>query len=73
MFLISTNPLTPNYGCWAGDWGCLASEAMARTMASTIKNLGDFIADMITNSFNNRDCTVNGVTPIKEEHDEYAA
>lgn len=53
MFLISTDPFTPNYGCWAGDWGCLASEAMARTMASTIKNLGDFIADMITNSFNN--------------------
>lgn len=48
-----TDPFNPNYGCFPTDWGCLASEAMARTMASTIKNFGDFTADMITNAFNN--------------------
>lgn len=53
MFSAAADPFTPNYGCFPTDWGCNASEAMARTMASTIKNLGDFITDMIVNSFNN--------------------
>ena len=49
--VMSADPLNPSYGCGPVDWGCLTSESMARMMASTIKNLGDFIADMITNSF----------------------
>lgn len=41
----------PNFGCFGTDFGCYAQEAIARFMWSTIKNLGDLMADMFGNAF----------------------
>ncbi|MFE4949814.1 hypothetical protein ACFQ9V_06865 [Leifsonia sp. NPDC056665] len=46
------DPFTPNYGCFVSDFGCQASQTVAGFMASTIVNLGNFIATMIAGSFN---------------------
>lgn len=50
--LAATDPFSPNYGCFVSDFGCQASQTVAGFMASTIKNLGDFIATMIAGAFN---------------------
>jgi hypothetical protein len=54
MLLLATapDPFSPNYGCFISDFGCQASQTVAQFMASTIRNLGDFIATMIAGSFN---------------------
>ena len=46
------DPFAPNYGCFVADFGCQASQTLAQFMGSTIRNLGDFIATMISGSFN---------------------
>lgn len=50
----------PNYGCGLTDFGCLIDESIARVMTGLIGGLGNFIADMITNSF--KDSTLNATT-----------
>lgn len=53
MFITAAvDPWSPNYGCFISDFGCQASQALAGFMASTIRNLGNFIATMITGAFN---------------------
>ena len=53
MFAIATapDPFSPNYGCFVSDFGCQASQTVARFMASTIVNLGNFIGTMISGAF----------------------
>lgn len=41
----------PDYGCGFGDLVCSGQESIAKTMASAIKSMGDFIADMFKNAF----------------------
>lgn len=54
MFITAAavDPWAPNYGCFISDFGCQTSQAVAGFMASMIRNLGDFIATMITGAFN---------------------
>ena len=52
LVLGAPDPFSPNYGCFVSDFGCQASQTVAQFMASTIRNLGDFIATMIAGSFN---------------------
>ncbi|WP_085369599.1 hypothetical protein [Leifsonia sp. NCR5] len=54
MFVLSAppDPFSPNYGCFLSDFSCQASQTVAQFMASTIRNLGDFIATMIGGAFN---------------------
>lgn len=50
--LATTDPWAPNYGCFVTNWGCQASQTVAEFIGSMIRNLGDFIATMITGAFN---------------------
>lgn len=53
MILITgTNPWNPDYGCFVTDWGCQAQQTIGAFFASTIRNLGDFIATLIGLAFN---------------------
>jgi len=52
LALAASDPFSPNYGCFISDFGCQASQTVAQFMASTIRNLGDFIATMIAGAFN---------------------
>lgn len=52
LVLAAADPFSPNYGCFVSDFGCQASQTVAQFMASTTRNLGDFIATMIGGSFN---------------------
>lgn len=51
--IAAGDPWSPNYGCFVGDFGCQALQTVAGFMASTIRNLGDFIATMVSGAFNN--------------------
>lgn len=50
--LAAADPWSPNYGCFVTDWGCGAAQTVAGFMGSMIRNLGDFIATLISGSFN---------------------
>jgi hypothetical protein len=52
LAFTAPDPWSPNYGCFAADFGCQASQTIAGFMASTIRNLGDFIATMVSGAFN---------------------
>jgi hypothetical protein len=46
------NPWSPDYGCGFAEVGCQANQTVAGFMASTIRNLGDFVATMVSSAFN---------------------
>lgn len=51
ILTTGTDPWNPNYGCFVSDWGCQAQQTIGEFFASTIRNLGDFIATLIGLSF----------------------
>ena len=52
IVVAAGGPWDPNYGCFLTDVGCQAQQSLASFMASTIRNLGDFIATLIAGAFN---------------------
>lgn len=49
--LEGDDPFTPNFGCGFNDWICYGQEGIARFIGQACKAMGNFIGDMITNSF----------------------
>lgn len=46
-----TDPFTPDLGCGFNDWVCYGQEGVARLIGQVCKAMGDFIGDMLANSF----------------------
>lgn len=51
MAADGTDPFTPSLGCGFNDWVCYGQEGVARLIGQACKAAGNFIGDMLTNSF----------------------
>lgn len=49
--LEESDPFTPSLGCGFNDWVCYGQEGVARLIGQACKAMGNFIGDMLTNSF----------------------
>jgi len=51
MAADGSDPFTPSLGCGFNDWVCYGQEGVARLIGQACKAAGNFIGDMLTNSF----------------------